>query len=793
MKKYMFLCTCLCTTLLLQICIAQTNNTIDAAQPQVRQLAYDTVVQLTQLDSNMRVPRRYGQGSGTVISPNGYILTNYHVISDDDGNVQPFTRVSFTEDKYGAPIPRYIAEYYDGSEALDIAILQITHDRNGDRVSPSNMRSMTIGHIDDIFRDDELDVWGYPYTGGDTINATQGVISGFTGEDQESNGQAWIKSDASIARGNSGGAAINEEGILIAIPTQIFGSELSETQGWLRPANMADQFLRDVPRVNYTYTLPKLIPSEVGDRLSDFSLRDRSMIIDSVEESQARFHEVTISQAASYDFFTETYENNDMEIAIFNEDFELLDEDDDGGYKYEALISSLYLESGTYYLGVAEVNNELAKYTIGMKRRSAFSDSFDINSTLNDELGKAYLFNTKNYNNITIKLASNDFDTYLEVLDSNGEIIAKNDDSGINTNSELENLSLTANRLYYIRIMNYSETNTIGSFNLSVAINNNITGPAAGVADPATGPAGPAAGPTGPAGPAAGPRGPTGPAGPVGFGLNTINEPTSALYDLQVFSKENLPDYRNAIKHSDLYLRKVEDVHYFNNHWYILSKVDYTSDGQILYNNFRNSQSHNTIFDNTNNSSTTNFMIYEIVSDYPQWAALAYDYKDIEKSKQKYRYFTTREQLIDWFKSELENGYVPESVSVMNKSSSPLWGGIVSESEEAEDQWFFETNSTIMVEGTVFNEQMIVATLLTSTMLNSLNGHKARDLAFNGTDFLYIWKEGIEIDPNKVFNVYTYNSAVEAQQALRNNSDIWFVDSAIDGYGRIHIIAYEDK
>ncbi len=65
---------------------------------------------------------------------------------------------------------------------------------------------------------DTLTIAGYPGVGGDSLTVTKGTVSGFL-DRQDGLGQSWIKTDASINHGNSGGAALDSAGKLAGIPT----------------------------------------------------------------------------------------------------------------------------------------------------------------------------------------------------------------------------------------------------------------------------------------------------------------------------------------------------------------------------------------------------------------------------------------------------------------------------------------------------------------------------------------------------------------------------------------------
>ena len=71
---------------------------------------------------------------------------------------------------------------------------------------------------DEVRVGDHLNIFGFPGIGGETLTFTTGNVAGFTAEDQLGN-RAWIKTDATIAGGNSGGLAADDEGLIIGVPT----------------------------------------------------------------------------------------------------------------------------------------------------------------------------------------------------------------------------------------------------------------------------------------------------------------------------------------------------------------------------------------------------------------------------------------------------------------------------------------------------------------------------------------------------------------------------------------------
>lgn len=155
-------------------------------------------------------------GSGTVIDPDGLILTNAHVVTPDDGELGRL-EIGITRSTDAAPVPTFLAEVAATDWALDLAVLRIT-ERIGGGSLPDDLAYVALGDSDDLEIGDAIRILGYPSIGGETITLTSGLVSGFVSEAGLGN-RAWVKTDATIAGGNSGGLAANSLGELVAVPT----------------------------------------------------------------------------------------------------------------------------------------------------------------------------------------------------------------------------------------------------------------------------------------------------------------------------------------------------------------------------------------------------------------------------------------------------------------------------------------------------------------------------------------------------------------------------------------------
>ena len=148
------------------------------------------------------VNRNYANniGSGVVFSKDGYIVTNFHIIS---GN--KFIKIKLNDGQ------ELDAKFIGGDANADIAVLKIQSNEELKPINISDSNHLKIG--------DKVLAIGNPY--GIGISVSSGIISA-TGRDYGNPYLELIQTDAAINPGNSGGALINENGNLIGINTKIF-------------------------------------------------------------------------------------------------------------------------------------------------------------------------------------------------------------------------------------------------------------------------------------------------------------------------------------------------------------------------------------------------------------------------------------------------------------------------------------------------------------------------------------------------------------------------------------------
>ena len=163
-------------------------------------------------------------GSGTIVPPSGIIVTNCHVANPRAlGMSAPAIdrlAIAITQRSDEPPAITYFAKVIAQSPQLDLAVLQIVAGLDGRAVGQLNLPYVLLGDSDKVELGDSIRIFGYPGIGGDTVTFTSGSVSGFSHEEGVRERRAWIKTDATIAGGNSGGTAVDRNGYLVGIPTQ---------------------------------------------------------------------------------------------------------------------------------------------------------------------------------------------------------------------------------------------------------------------------------------------------------------------------------------------------------------------------------------------------------------------------------------------------------------------------------------------------------------------------------------------------------------------------------------------
>jgi len=167
------------------------------------------------------VTERSGQpvstGSGTLVSSDGRIYTNRHVIEDGDDYI-----VEVLDDPNERPIPRFRASLTGYSMDVDFAVLQIDRSLEGDALPTELSLPFLAVDTADTNRGDSIFVFGYPGISDGYLAFTEGTVTTIrNGLMNDVRIPVWFQTDAQISPGNSGGLVVNERGEMVGIPTSV--------------------------------------------------------------------------------------------------------------------------------------------------------------------------------------------------------------------------------------------------------------------------------------------------------------------------------------------------------------------------------------------------------------------------------------------------------------------------------------------------------------------------------------------------------------------------------------------
>lgn len=185
---------------------------------------------------SVRTPKKQGSGSGVIISADGYIVTNNHVVADADE-----LTVTLNDNK------EYSARIIGTDKTTDLALIKI---------DGKNLPAITIANSEDIKVGEWVLAVGNPFNLTNTVTA--GIVSA-KGRSLYQNGvESFIQTDAAINPGNSGGALVNTRGELIGINAMLY-SQTGSFSG-------------------YGFAIPTSIMNKVVDDLKKYGTVQRAVI-----------------------------------------------------------------------------------------------------------------------------------------------------------------------------------------------------------------------------------------------------------------------------------------------------------------------------------------------------------------------------------------------------------------------------------------------------------------------------------------------------------------------------------
>ena len=241
--------------------VTNVPNFSDAAETAVQAVVYVKVTQKSNYQQGgslldlifgfPQTPRdQVGLGSGVIIRPDGYIVTNNHVIAGAD-----VIEVTLENNKV------YPAKLVGTDPATDIALIKI---------DAEDLPAIRMGNSDDLRLGEWVLAIGSPYDLRSTITA--GIVSAkgrsMPNYDGQYRVESFIQTDAAVNPGNSGGALVNAAGDLVGINTSI----ISRTGSY----------------AGYSFAVPVNIVSKVVDDFIEYGSVQRAMLGVSITDVTAQ-------------------------------------------------------------------------------------------------------------------------------------------------------------------------------------------------------------------------------------------------------------------------------------------------------------------------------------------------------------------------------------------------------------------------------------------------------------------------------------------------------------------------
>ncbi len=193
--------------------VATLQSSVSQLAPGSTVSVFDTVSRLTPVVVRIDVagPGFGAAGSGTIIDPRGYVLTNNHVTSGA-------TSITVTVQGASAPFSGTVVK---SDTTRDLALIRLDTAR-------TDFPAVKLGSTADIMVGEDVLAVGYPL-GPDLAGAatlTKGIVSAV----RIVNGSRFIQTDAAINPGNSGGCLVTLDGTMIGIPAAGVGTSTSDIE-----------------------------------------------------------------------------------------------------------------------------------------------------------------------------------------------------------------------------------------------------------------------------------------------------------------------------------------------------------------------------------------------------------------------------------------------------------------------------------------------------------------------------------------------------------------------------------
>ena len=445
---------------------ALAQNVDESTNIQVYQTASPAVVAIEAGD---------GSGSGSLVNSTGLILTNAHVVGNEsEVRVRMADGREFTGDVIG---------YADNR--VDLAAIQL-------RGNPTGLPSVEIAPPDTVQVGQRAFAIGNPFGLEGTL--TVGIVSRIDPE------RGLIQTDAAINPGNSGGALLDSNARLIGVNTSIFTTGRSGGSigiGFAIPISEVQPFLTAVE--NGTAATTASAGGFRGDREPESIalnntvtglLDNESNILPDGSYFNAYVFEGRQGQQVAIEMNSRDVDSYLILLSLDDDGLYLEDDDSAGNFNARLettlpidgsyiIIANSFAEGeqGRYDLSLSDLGggntaqsgdaqatpDQTGNFILQEAGQLALGDQVAPDDTLFD----LYTFNGQAGQLVTISLESQEFDTYLVLVDDAGQVLADNDDVDSTTTNSQITTTLPRNGVYRIIVNGYSKADQ-GRYSLTV-------------------------------------------------------------------------------------------------------------------------------------------------------------------------------------------------------------------------------------------------------------------------------------------------------------------------------------
>ena len=262
----------------------------------------DSVVCITCYDNKADEDGLLGSGTGTIVTKNGYIVTNSHVINN---SAEYEIKVKLANSK------EYKAKVVGLDSRTDIAVLKI---------DAKDLKPASFANSDKLRIGQDIIAIGNP--GGDEHqnSLTKGVVSGLDVRLALSNSVKYIQLDAAINPGNSGGPLCNIYGQVVGINTAKVSDVVYEGMGFAIPSNKTLEIANDL--IKYGYVRDRVRLGLTGYELDSIATSQNNLPVGIVIEQIDENGPLADTDIAQGDIITEI---DGEKVETFTDIFEILD------------------------------------------------------------------------------------------------------------------------------------------------------------------------------------------------------------------------------------------------------------------------------------------------------------------------------------------------------------------------------------------------------------------------------------------------------------------------------------